>query len=733
MNQRYRTLQPSGVKRSTSQTPSTKGTDPESLQDAEPSQSRIMSQRRNITAVACKTCQQKKSKCDGQRPVCGGCKTKQLACDWEIGQGLTRSGAIKRQNDDLQREVSSLLEIYDHLREGSPAEANALLYRIRSGTDTSALLDTIKQNQPDVKEWDFSEITTRAGALDPQPIADPSPFDEIDHKRYEEEALLNHNRASASATLKLGIERFSLCGGTIFPILSREDQETLEREIIEPFGTHGIRWISQATEERVRLSRMAAFSELCGLAAVGLLYNQDTLPSSPQSTPLEMAERRKPLYRLSRRFLDEAIENNPLRAMRVCASLTTYNMIAHSTVALAYCDLGISLGTNHGMEDESRLSSLDSHESIGYEKSYRTLIMMQRLKVACTHLYTTQLTLLSWLNENFDYDHNNAMVISHAIRAVPEDEILGVETVVQDMMRKVTMVKANILCSLFSSMPPSNSVLKGWEENLSRWHAELPAFLRLENITQQLHLSENQRRTIFYMHLFHLSAVLLKGRAANAGQVKRSLAYDSQEVRQAVKDGLAAARLIAQFLDILLIQDNSFQKSWLCVFSAYIAFIYLAFAVTKSMAARGSNNTWKDDIGLAKRCLDVLASCSSADPIANNFAKEAKDLQSALETAERDPPGIGAPQEAEASDFARDEFLFAPVSGQSSLHNLVGDLVRILCHPFRTLPVLSISHTLTNVEEISFGSHLNWFYFVSAPFRGDSESMADLLAQKDIN
>ncbi|KAL9038923.1 MAG: hypothetical protein Q9214_005087, partial [Letrouitia sp. 1 TL-2023] len=337
MNQRYRTLQPSAVKRSTSQTPSTRDIGSESLQDAEPSQGRILSHRRNITAVACKTCQLKKSKCDGHRPVCGGCKTKQLTCDWEIGQGLTRLGAIKRQNDDLQKEISSLLDIYGHLRDGSPAEANALLYRIRSSTDTSAVLDTIKENQPDAEQWYFSKIITEDDALDSQTIGESSPFDGMDRKQYEEEALLNVNTASASATIKLGIDRFCLCGGTMFPIFPQEDQETLEREIIEPFGTHGIRWISQAPDERVRLSRMAAFSELCGLAAVGLLYNQDTLPSSPQSTPLEMAERRKPLYRLSRRFLDEAIENNPLRAMTVCASLTTYNMIAHSTVALAYC------------------------------------------------------------------------------------------------------------------------------------------------------------------------------------------------------------------------------------------------------------------------------------------------------------------------------------------------------------------------------------------------------------
>lgn len=308
---------------------------------------------------------------------------------------------------------------------------------------------------------------------------------------------------------------------------------------------------------------------------------------------------------------------------------------------------------------------------------------------------------------------------------------MGIEAVVQDMMRKVTIVKANILCSLFSSMPPANSVLRGWEENLSRWHAELPAFLRLENITQQLHLSDNQRRIIFYMHLFHLSAVLLKGRAANAGQIKHVLAYDSQEVRQAVKDGLAAARLIAQFLDIL-IQDVAFKKCWLCIFSAYIAFIYLAFAVTRSMAAGRSSSSWKDDIGLAKRCLDVLASCSSADPIVNNFAQEAKALQSALEIAERDLPGIGASWEVEAGDLATDESLFAPISAQSLLHNLAGDLGRILCHPFKTLPILSMSHNLTNVEEISFGSHLNWFYFVSAPFRGDSESMATFLAEQDV-
>jgi hypothetical protein len=69
--------------------------------------------------------------------------------------------------------------------------------------------------------------------------------------------------------------------------------------------------------------------ELCGMAAVGVLY----MRIDDSSASAELASN---FYSITKHFLDNAIEADPLRATKVCALLALYNIVLHASVALAY-------------------------------------------------------------------------------------------------------------------------------------------------------------------------------------------------------------------------------------------------------------------------------------------------------------------------------------------------------------------------------------------------------------
>jgi hypothetical protein len=142
----------------------------------------------------------------------------------------------------------------------------------------------------------------------------------------------------ALPTMKAGIDTFFTCTGALFPTFTREEIDSVEKEIIAPSRAHGYDWLLTSTDEPISKRRKAALSELCGMAAIGLQYNSSTLPGlglPPAGGPGAL-EFGKAFYSISKYYLGAAIEINPLRAMKLCALLSTFNIIKHSSVALAY-------------------------------------------------------------------------------------------------------------------------------------------------------------------------------------------------------------------------------------------------------------------------------------------------------------------------------------------------------------------------------------------------------------
>jgi len=98
--------------------------------------------RRQQISAACKVCQARKGKCDGQRP-CAWCRDKEKECEYEVQVGETRVGAHKRKLEDLEQEHNALLELIDIAAMRS--DARDILQQLRGGRKVADLLGLLKE------------------------------------------------------------------------------------------------------------------------------------------------------------------------------------------------------------------------------------------------------------------------------------------------------------------------------------------------------------------------------------------------------------------------------------------------------------------------------------------------------------------------------------------------------------------------------------------------------------
>lgn len=124
--------------------------------------------KRTVTLGACVACRKRKSKCDGNRPVCTCCSQKDTECIYELGPNEKPSQAMKRKNEEMQGELSNLRQLYDFLRHCPEQEAMDVLHRIRS---------TPAATSPSQRIQELADMVRHGGPLNSQPsYPPPSPY-----------------------------------------------------------------------------------------------------------------------------------------------------------------------------------------------------------------------------------------------------------------------------------------------------------------------------------------------------------------------------------------------------------------------------------------------------------------------------------------------------------------------------------------------------------------------------
>ena len=124
----------------------------------------------------------------------------------------------------------------------------------------------------------------------------------------------------------------------MFHTYDRDEGETLLAIVLDAIDEAGGNWAPLIFEESISKRTKASLCAVCVMAAIGLQYTRDPIPSMNFETSTEAGTYAcvSSFYWVSKELLEGAIETNDLEAMKVCAMLSIFNIIAHSTVALAY-------------------------------------------------------------------------------------------------------------------------------------------------------------------------------------------------------------------------------------------------------------------------------------------------------------------------------------------------------------------------------------------------------------
>ncbi|OHF03477.1 hypothetical protein CORC01_01196 [Colletotrichum orchidophilum] len=101
--------------------------------------------RRPQTKIACTSCRRRKSKCDGQRPVCSLCAGMgRTRCEYDAGPDVTRFAALKTKHEELQRRLSLFEELFRLLSMRSEPESVEIIRRMRTLDIETDLDDLVK-------------------------------------------------------------------------------------------------------------------------------------------------------------------------------------------------------------------------------------------------------------------------------------------------------------------------------------------------------------------------------------------------------------------------------------------------------------------------------------------------------------------------------------------------------------------------------------------------------------
>lgn len=125
-------------------------------------------------------------------------------------------------------------------------------------------------------------------------------------------------------------------------------------------------------------------------------------------------------------------------------------------------------------------------------------------------------------------------------------------------------IEANLLYTVASFNNITTPLFTYIRSDLLTWYEGLPAWMHLGTLIESDSQPAGTRRTIFLVHLFHLSANILVARLAHEQLIESSMDARTEELQTAVTDGLVAARTASRILQLQLNDQTIFQRCWCC-------------------------------------------------------------------------------------------------------------------------------------------------------------------------
>ncbi|KAF5635765.1 nitrate assimilation regulatory nirA [Fusarium sp. NRRL 52700] len=303
-----------------------------------------------------------------------------------------------------------------------------------------------------------------------------------------------------------------------------------------------------------------------------------------------------------------------------------------------------------------------------------------------------------------------------ALDSAAEDPVLGV---LQQKMAQITVIKANVVRIVASFRFLSPTILRQMHQDLDLWRSSLPSYMHLESLVHRPEISPDQRRVTFYMHLFYMSALILKTRAVLATQKDIAACTWEPEAKAAILEGIHAARSSARLLGLILEEKSVVKNCWLTMYQCYVTFLMLNFTAIKSFLVGGTTAFRQQDVNLCQICIEILALCATKDRIARSFYTRVTKYKSLIREYLPEPKQDTQedPSPYEDGPLDDDSYLFADSSGDVSLHHLMYELRELLCYPLTLLKGgYDANMPYPTIVEASVNADINFAHHLASPF-----------------
>ncbi|KAK5988254.1 Nitrogen assimilation transcription factor nit-4-like protein [Cladobotryum mycophilum] len=99
--------------------------------------------KRTQVLAACSNCQKQKSKCDGERPTCGACESRNKECHYSVPEGLSSRNEQRRRFHTVAESYENLRTAFGVLRRSDEEDIARIIRRIRESATTDEAIEMI--------------------------------------------------------------------------------------------------------------------------------------------------------------------------------------------------------------------------------------------------------------------------------------------------------------------------------------------------------------------------------------------------------------------------------------------------------------------------------------------------------------------------------------------------------------------------------------------------------------
>jgi hypothetical protein len=474
-------------------------------------------------------------------------------CVYTVPVGQTRHDVSKARLEKMKEDFELMREVLDLLRSSNTTAAEQLLDRMRDSEDSLAFARTyasqrgssslhsrelLTHKPPGPRRRSDSTYSSHFGSQSPPALTSASNMHYEPSLLKREPFIVRPSELPAHLDVpdehnyRDAIASFHECSGKLFQVCD-------EDEIEASFG-HVFRNPDGNPPSAISLCRISA------LAAVGCLYMKGKRGDELKHT----------FYYIAKSMLDSCIEIDPLISSTFCTLVSMYNIMSRATVALVYIELGISLCRRFQIHTVCRPPTLSEERWKSGKRAWRTLIFFG-----------------AWISATIGYLSRNEWDIpgEGGFSVVEHSAGADLEDMIQIEMVKIAVLKRNILHINMASPRLAANTIKIIKKDLDRWYDELPPIMHLFNLTKKdksSSVSTELRRTIYFVHLLYLGALILLNRRvvvqSSPTELNDELSICSGvSVDKLADDSAMAAEQSARILGLLLDEGGVFERCWI--------------------------------------------------------------------------------------------------------------------------------------------------------------------------